>query len=314
MLTDCSYTKALEFCNDKEHISSIQINRAQAYLRVKCHDDALADLASVLSKHPNHQKAHSRAGRALYELGRFEGCNAHLKKLRPSSINKRDRSYMGRLKEREREALGSYDFDTMRKEPTYDSPFLDHANFQGPVEARRSGERGRGLFLTRDVKAGHLLLCEKAFSSIFEDPKSYPKLFTDEHAAEKDRLSQEAKISLTDDIVQKLFHNPSLSPGFLDLHRGSYPLGPTPPKEIGPVIDTYGTELFPWKSPATLTALEPQIPHRQHPPLQLLRLPPDHPLALSGMVLPFPLRTFPRYMCWNLENRLFSKPCLRPQR
>ena len=227
--------------NGEDSIPTILINRAQAYLRVKRYDDALADLTCVLSADPNNQKAHSRAARALYELGRFDECAAHLKKLQPGSINKRDQSYIARVKTRQREAQGIYDFDSVRKEPTYDSPLLDHANFQGPIEARSSGERGRGLFLTRDIKAGELLLCEKAFSAIFEDPKSYPKLFTDEHAVEKDRLSQEAKIRLTDDIVQKLFLDPSLSLGFVDLYRGSYPLGPSPPKEIGPIVDTYVT-------------------------------------------------------------------------
>ena len=234
-----SYTKALEISEDNDDVSTILINRAQAYLRVKCYDDALADLALILSAYPDNQKAHSRSARALYELGRFDECDTHLQQLQPSSINNRDQSYIDRVKARQEEALGQYDFDSIRKEPSYDSPFLDHADFKGPIETRQSEERGRGLFLTRDVKAGELLLCEKAFSAIFEDPKSYPRLFTDEHSAEKLRLSEEAKISLTDDIVQKLFHNPSLSSGFLDLHHGNYPLGPAPSKDVGPIVDTY---------------------------------------------------------------------------
>ncbi|KAL9117425.1 MAG: hypothetical protein Q9187_006039 [Circinaria calcarea] len=234
-----SYTKALEVSADNDDVSTILINRAQAYLRVKCYDDALADLALILLADPNNQKAHSRAARALYELGRFAECDTHLRQLQPSSINNRDQSCIDRVKARQDEAVGKYDFDSIRKEPTYDSPFLDHADFKGPIETRQSEERGRGLFLTRDVKAGELLLCEKAFSAIFEDPKSYPKLFTDEYAAEKLRLSEEAKISLTDDIVTKLFHNPSLSSGFLDLHRGGYPLGPSPSKDVGPIVDTF---------------------------------------------------------------------------
>ena len=43
-------------------------------------------------------------------------------------------------------------------------PCLDNATFAGNVEVQASKGRGRGLFTTKDVIAGELLLCEKAFS------------------------------------------------------------------------------------------------------------------------------------------------------
>ena len=39
---------------------------------------------------------------------------------------------------------------------------LDAANFIGPIEIKWSPGKGRGLFLTRDVRAGELLLVEDA--------------------------------------------------------------------------------------------------------------------------------------------------------
>ena len=48
--------------------------------------------------------------------------------------------------------------DEMPKVPP---PHLDHATFVGPVAVKASIGRGRGLFTTKAVKAGDLILCEK---------------------------------------------------------------------------------------------------------------------------------------------------------
>lgn len=48
-------------------------------------------------------------------------------------------------------------------------PHLDHATYIGPVEIKQTGSKGRGLFTTEPVKAGDLLLCEKAFSVAYVD-------------------------------------------------------------------------------------------------------------------------------------------------
>jgi hypothetical protein len=58
-----------------------------------------------------------------------------------------------------------YDFETISKEVSkVRPPHLDHATFVGLVEVKTSPGRGRGLFTTKAVKAGELLLCEKAFA------------------------------------------------------------------------------------------------------------------------------------------------------
>lgn len=42
-------------------------------------------------------------------------------------------------------------------------PYLDHTTYIRPVEIIRTKFKGRGLFFTKAVKAGDLLLCEKTF-------------------------------------------------------------------------------------------------------------------------------------------------------
>lgn len=67
---------------------------------------------------------------------------------------------------------GAFDFATMfrdhltrRAEGDYR---LDAADFIGPIQIKSSPGKGRGLFLTRDVQAGELLLVEKAIAASFK--------------------------------------------------------------------------------------------------------------------------------------------------
>lgn len=48
-------------------------------------------------------------------------------------------------------------------------PHLGQVTYIGPVAARETGFRGRGLFTTKEVEAGDLLLCEEAFAHAFVD-------------------------------------------------------------------------------------------------------------------------------------------------
>ena len=59
----------------------------------------------------------------------------------------------------EAERAGRYVFKAMLAE-VKETPFLDRANYVGPVETRNCSKKShcRGLFLTNEVKAGELLL------------------------------------------------------------------------------------------------------------------------------------------------------------
>jgi hypothetical protein len=121
-------------------------------------------------------------------------------------------------------------------------PHLDHATYVGPVSVKASGSRGRGLFTTKAVKAGDLLLCEKAFAHAFID---------DTHATfeqnggltllinpETDIVTVGAQAELIQMIVQKLYQNPSLAPAITDLHHGTYKSVGVSEVDGTPVVDT----------------------------------------------------------------------------
>ena len=62
---------------------------------------------------------------------------------------------------RQQEEVGQFDWDAIF-ESYATGKKLDVANYVGPVQILPSPGKGRGVFLTRDVRAGELLLVEKA--------------------------------------------------------------------------------------------------------------------------------------------------------
>lgn len=104
---------------------------------------------------------------------------------------------------------------------SYTPPLLDHASYIGPIAIRESKGKGRGVFLTRSVKAGELLICEKAFAAGFvpKDKRNAAEwaLILNPLTGRRSRAGQTLMIS---EAIQKIHRNPSLSAELIDLHRG----------------------------------------------------------------------------------------------
>lgn len=177
----------------------------------------MEDANAVLEKSADNEKALFRKAEALYHLRQFKDSQKsldHLKSLYPD--NKMACERLERVRDRLQEEAGKYDFPAMLKgtsEPTR----LDRANFIGSLEVRtcKVKSRGRGLFLTKPVKVGELLLCEKAFSvslmSIHEDiDQSLPG-----HGLDT------ARDDMYRDCVFQLHRNPSQIQLFTELHSGN---------------------------------------------------------------------------------------------
>ena len=152
---------------------------------------------------------------------------------------------LDRAQSRSREQkTGLYDFKQLQaKAKKLRPPHLDHASYIGPVEVRQTESSGRGLFVTKAVKAGDLLLCEKAFSLAhaaedagdWNENSSKISLLVN---AETKKGSMGAQADLIKLIVQKLYRNPSVAPAFVTLYHGTYEGVSTSTVDDKPIVDT----------------------------------------------------------------------------
>ena len=186
------------------------------------------------------EKSLFRKARALYELGDYQQSLETLEKLTQSfPENKPASSEKERINERLKEQqTGEYNFDQMYKQAESTPPIIDCATFSAPVEVRESPGRGKGLFTTKAVSAGDLLLCEKAFAYSFagdEQSRKQTKILM--NLATK-RMVVGGQAHLLTQIVQKLYHNPSLSAEFGDLHHADYQKATVLETDGIPVVDS----------------------------------------------------------------------------
>lgn len=140
---------------------------------------------------------------------------------------------------------GLYNFKELQaKAKKLRPPHLDHATYLGPIEIRQTESKGRGLFVTKAVKAGDLLLCEKAFSHAhaYEDRddanngnSSKISLVINPETNQGFKGTQADLLKL---IVQKIYHNPSVAPPFVTLYHGTYEGVSTSAVDEKPIVDT----------------------------------------------------------------------------
>lgn len=215
-----SYNRALLKACYEHDILIIRLNRCQARLFIQCFDQAVDDANAVLNRDHHNEKALFRKAEALYQLRRFNEAKevlCHMISLYP--CNEIAIHRMERVDRRLQEEVGIYDFAGILEENMQPMK-SDRASYIGSVEIRncKAKSRGRGLFLTKSVHAGELLLCEKAFSV------SLLSIHVDE--SNDDGLSENgldvARNELRKDCVFQFHRNPSLLPALKGLHSGRY--------------------------------------------------------------------------------------------
>ncbi|CAD6594550.1 MAG: hypothetical protein ASARMPREDX12_009538 [Alectoria sarmentosa] len=222
-----SYDEALRRISSEEHAVILLLNRCQARLSSEHYDAALEDAMAVLEMDTSSEKALFRAARASYGLGCFARCRSYLAEI--EELYPENRAAMKdieRCELRSREQAGEFDFasmldETLTKQP---SPRLDRATYIGPIEVRKCviESHGRGLFTTKAVKAGELLLCEKAFTTTFAPDDS--KSAEIDHAKDSESDGSTWRLKLRAELAAKTFvklvRNPSLVSAFADLYPG----------------------------------------------------------------------------------------------
>ena len=128
-------------------------------------------------------KVELRKLQAAYELRLWTTAQDALSRCKSLDIPKDKWStFQSELQDRLAEAKGKIDwvsiFGKILGTPENASKYITLSDYRGPIEVRTTQGRGRGLFLTRDVKAGELIVLEKylhnskmpvgAFVTVFE--------------------------------------------------------------------------------------------------------------------------------------------------
>lgn len=220
----------------------IKRNRSLAFLKTKQYDAAFTDTGfQTFSEEPS-EKALFRAAEALYHLARYDECRQVLEQLcNIFPANKEAAATLTRAQRRCTESsTGEFDFKLLQAEAKkYQPPHLDHATYVGPLEVRKVKGKGRGLFVTKSVQVGDLLLCEKAFSHAHVDEEG------GSNAGMKLLMNMETmkgfmggQADLLRMITQKLFKNASTASAFTDLHHGDYEAVDAKFFDGQPIVDT----------------------------------------------------------------------------
>lgn len=234
------YSKALSCQVTSQEVEIIRRNRSLAYLKTKQFDAALSDTGYPSFGKSSSEKALFRAAEALYHLTRFEDCLEVLQNLcKKFPSNEEAVIALERTKRRCLEkSNGVYDFKLLQTEAKkLRPPHLDHATYIGPVEVRRTEHKGRGLFATKKMNAGDLILCEKAFAHAYvADGGNASLTFLMNVQTNKGFMGGQADLIRM--LVQKLYYNPSLATAFTELYHGTYKATDTAFVDGKPVVDT----------------------------------------------------------------------------
>lgn len=239
-----SYTKVINMVPDDAALAKAsRLNRSISYCATGFHEKAVEDAEYILNDDPTNEKALFRAAKALYQGRRFMECKTYITTLlKTYPAKKETKAFLLKVDKRLYEKrTGQYDFEEMRRftglERKNEVVKLDYADFIGPVEIQDSVAKGRGLFTTKDVKFGELLLCTKAFETCYAHLEG--------HSISIDTLENKVEKGCGDvlnaKIVQKLYNNPSTSKAFLDLYTGTYEGVKERFIDGRPIVDTYSS-------------------------------------------------------------------------
>ncbi|KAJ5610508.1 TPR domain protein [Penicillium lagena] len=234
---DC-YSKALEYFPLEDEAFTIKLNRALAFLKLDQFDDALCDIPDPKMS----EKALFCKAQALCRLRRYRECCDVFRIIcqKYPGNSAASKEFTRAIKRLAEQANGRYPFKQLQLEAAkLRPPHLDRATYIGPVSVRSTNAHGRGLFTTKAVKAGDILLCEKAFAHSFVDHIGFTRSAVILINPETNRVTLGGQAELITLIVQKLYKNASLIPVVTDLHRGSYNSLEVCEVDDAPVVDTF---------------------------------------------------------------------------
>jgi len=226
------YNRALKVCMVDDEVDlkfDLLRNRAVVNLNLQRYEAALDDALkavvpmSHLKAEQYNFKAYYRAGRAAYELQDFEDAHAHF--MKAIQMQPKDEQALTELKRTDlrlgEQKNEQHDFASIGASVSKKKIRLDHTSFSGKVVMRDAGNRGRGLFSVREIKAGELILCEKAFHVDY-GWESNADGITVMLNVNTNRAFAGPRALLFLNIVKQLRQNPQHAGPFLHLYAGGY--------------------------------------------------------------------------------------------
>lgn len=221
-----------------EHLA--RLDRSFANLKLGRLESALEDARHRVPGAPASEMGLFWEARALYELDEFNTALAKYEELAATFPENEDVGHeMRRVRARIREQqTGEYAFLKMQEQVSAGDPFIDCATYTGPVEVRPSPGCGRGLFTTRSVKAGDLIICDKAF--VYEHAGGLRARGGPVPPHGDTSRAYTTSFQGITTIVQYLAHSPasSSSQEFLKLYHGDYKPAPQKFVDGRPIVDT----------------------------------------------------------------------------
>ncbi|KAJ4353827.1 uncharacterized protein N0V89_005557 [Didymosphaeria variabile] len=220
-------------------------NRALVNLRLSHFDEAILDAKASLTGRGDPKsrdldsKAYYRAGSAAYGLGQYDDAKKFFEDQMKLAPNDKDAStYLKRIEMRLREQqTGAYNWNKIKAGLSKARPHVDAASFVSNVKVEDSEGRGRGMYVTRNIPAGEMVMADKAFSVVWGHDKEALTAMT--YDVRDDRIRVQP-IGLSKAIVQKLFGNSSQISRVMDLFGDYDGDGKNVIRtEDGPIVDTF---------------------------------------------------------------------------
>jgi tetratricopeptide (TPR) repeat protein len=222
-------------------------NRSYVRLKLGQYEGAVTDaIASLSGQTTDHNKgfdakAYSRASQASYALKNYDAAAMYCRKLLDLNNSRADGLHLLskielRLSE---QTSGVYDIATIQDNVARQNPRVDAAAYLDNTMVKASGpNRGRGLFATKDSKAGDLILAETAFASVWDDERTH--VVAAKWNARFPKDIDMGLIGLWKVALQRVTDNPILGARVLDLHGDHNGIGKDVVKVDGvQVVDTY---------------------------------------------------------------------------
>ena len=213
-----AYTQGLDACGDDDELLKCDLYRNRSIINIHLYryEQAAADATSAFipdaasdeTKMRNNVKALFRAGRAYHCSENFSEARSHFQQL--LQLSPEDEDGMQHLQDTNAQLMenitGYYDFAAMSKSVNGARKRLDRASFTANVEVRASAKKGNGLFANKEIKAGEIVLVERALAAAFESEAASGMRIILNVNTNTGRTGAHALLFYQ--VVQKMLHNP----------------------------------------------------------------------------------------------------------